>query len=256
MTSFDDLPAAPDPRARDAAHHASQLVAAAGVTMLEPDPAFHYSSTILDPEEASLVGAELPDGRRVRLSLCDLVLTIGAVELPLLGKEPKEAAEWLSDRLGRSLRFPEWEMPNGPTLEQPRWGVSKEDLGHLAHWFTASHRIFARFEPGVGQASGLRVWPHHFDLATLVTIEASDDPEKVKSVGLGMTPGDGGIAQPYLYVTPWPYPASPPTPPLPSGRWNTQGWVGAVLEASDVGSDAQVAAFLRTAFDHSVAMLG
>jgi hypothetical protein len=61
---------------------------------------------------------------------------------------------------------------------------------------------------------------------------ATADPERARTLGVGMVPGDGSRPEPYLYVTPWPYPESPELPPLPEGGcWHTEGWTGAVLEA-------------------------
>ncbi len=49
-----------------------------------------------------------------------------------------------------------------------------------------------------------------------------------------MSPGDGSYAEPYWYVTPWPYPAAERLPELDTGRWHTDGWVGAVLTGTEV----------------------
>ena len=81
------------------------------------------------------------------------------------------------------------------------------------------------------------------------------DPERARTLGVGMTPGDAARPEPYLYVTPWPYPESPELPPLPEGGcWHTEGWVGAVLEADrflapgSAGEQAARAAlFIRSA---------
>ncbi len=76
-----------------------------------------------------------------------------------------------------------------------------------------------------------------------------------------MTPGDAAVPEPYYYVTPWPYPAATALPPLPAGRWTTEGWVGALLPASavaDLPGDAQAArvhGFLEAAYDASRALL-
>ena len=104
-----------------------------------------------------------------------------------------------------------------------------------------------------GSAQPARLWPHHFDIARLFVLQVDkDEPEASKSVGLGMTPGDGGIAQPYFYATPWPYPKPQPTPALAVGRWNTEGWYGAVLEADHVASKATVSTFLNDSMTHLV----
>ena len=52
---------------------------------------------------------------------------------------------------------------------------------------------------------------------------------------MGLSPGDGTFAEPYFYLLPWP---SPPgeLPKLDGGHWHTEGWTGAVLEASEFTS--------------------
>ena len=82
--------------------------------------------------------------------------------------------------------------------------------------------------------------------------------------GAGMTPGDGEYAQPYFYVTPWPYPDIAKLAPLREPAfWHTQGWVGAVIEGTAVtkiddagGQEQMVGAALADAVDNCLAMLG
>ncbi len=233
--------------ARNDAHYAAQLVAAAGVTMLEADPHFHYSSTTFAGTQ--LVGEALPDGRRVRLDLACLTLSVGEHDLPLQGQTMAHATDWLAQQLGRELTFAEWDMPSGPTGEYGPFTASDEALAQLAEWYVLAGRALAALTPDVGSGDPARVWPHHFDIARLYVVTADEDPEKSSSIGAGMTPGDGGIAQPYFYATPWPYPSEQATPELPVGRWNTEGWYGAVLEAGQFASESQVDTFLGRAFE-------
>ena len=101
-------------------------------------------------------------------------------------------------------------------------------------WFAAATSVLdplAAAQPG---ASPVRVWPHHFDIATLVTLAEG------VSVGVGMSPGDGTYDAPYFYVTPWPYPETGALPELSRGaRWHTDGWVGAVMPGSALPDTAQ-----------------
>jgi hypothetical protein len=92
------------------------------------------------------------------------------------------------------------------------------------------------------------VWPHHFDLASLVTLSGSG--EHATTIGLGFSPGDAGIDEPYFYVTPWPAPEAATLPALTIGRWNTEGWTGAVLRASQIigAPDGTLRAEMLTTF--------
>ena len=100
-------------------------------------------------------------------------------------------------------------------------------------------------------------------MATLITLREPTEAggEDGQSVGAGLSPGDGGNPLPYWYVTPWPYPDAARLPTLSAGRWNTDGWVGAQLDARDVfalPSDQQAAAvraFLTEAVQASVDLI-
>src|SRR4029079_17809264 len=84
-------------------------------------------------------------------------------------------------------------------------------------------------------ASPVRCWPHHFDLATLLQLDGPAAGESGRSIGAGFSPGDGERQEPYLYVTPWPYPAEPALPTLAGGgSWHREGWLGAGLPASRI----------------------
>jgi hypothetical protein len=65
---------------------------------------------------------------------------------------------------------------------------------------------------------------------------SSKDGDEAPSLGLGLSPGDEGIPEPYFYVTPWPPPGpGEPLPDLPApGRWHREGWTGAVLTGTEV----------------------
>jgi hypothetical protein len=101
----------------------------------------------------------------------------------------------------------------------------------------------------------VRCWPHHFDVATLLTLD--DAPgESARSIGIGMSPGDASYDEPYFYVTPWPYPsAKTELPQLEGGGiWHTHGWTGAVLRGTTLADAvdtpaqlAQVTAFVDSA---------
>lgn len=267
MTTFEDIVADRELRvssARHEAHHAAQLVAAAGVTHLEPDPHFHSSSTRFGG--GRLWGAELAGGVRVSLEISTLTLAVvgsATRHLALGGVTPTEAASWLRSMLSAAglpdaaLVFPEWEMPVGATLERGAFVADPSPLGVLATWFEAGATTLEQLVEVEPRASEVRCWPHHFDLATLITLEAHPtDPEQARTVGVGLSPGDGGISEPYLYVTPWPYPEEWSTPALPAGRWNTAGWYGAVLEAAEVTGQAAVDGFLAVAVRHSSLVAG
>ncbi len=77
----------------------------------------------------------------------------------------------------------------------------------------------------------VRCWPHHFDIASLVTLSRDADGSATSTVGVGLAPGGDDYDRWYWYVTPWPYPSEAHLPTIGIGAWHTEGWTGAVLEA-------------------------
>jgi hypothetical protein len=69
----------------------------------------------------------------------------------------------------------------------------------------------------------------------LTTIDEDKSAEEARSIGIGLSPGDGEYDEPYFYISPWPTPDIQKRilPDVPAGKWHTEGWVGALLLASD-----------------------
>ena len=95
-------------------------------------------------------------------------------------------------------------------------------------------------------------------MATLISLPDREDGES-RSVGVGFSPGDASIEQPYWYVTPWPYPDTANLPALAGGgNWHATGWVGALLKRSQLESAheaEQIEQFLQSALHHAKALL-
>lgn len=229
--------------ARLSLHWAAQIVSAAGSSWLPAADDFSHTALLWDHGLAGLTSQELFGGLRAGLRFETLELVLldkegGELDaLPLASKTLDEGLGWLaaalSERLGeaRELTRPTHDLPEHPAGQgEPFAVVCRESAGELARWFGNAARALTPTVDAVPTASPLRCWPHHFDIATLITLVADEDAEKAKSVGVGMTPGDGSYAEPYVYVTPWPYPDGMTLLELPAGgRWHMEGWFGAVL---------------------------
>ena len=102
-------------------------------------------------------------------------------------------------------------------------------------------------------ASPVRCWPHHFDIATLISLEGGD-PEHARSIGVGLSPGDESYAEPYFYVSPWPYPESDRLDDIaPIGRWHTAGFVAYVVIGSEFAGGFDGGAAVASAVDAAIA---
>jgi hypothetical protein len=231
--------------ARTLAHRGVQWAARAAWANLAPAPDDSHTSLSWDAEMAALLGQPLEGGVRVglRIGVYELVFTTKkrCDALSLGGTPEAEVAGWLDARLAgeglkpaTGVKLP-YDMP--PSL----FARASEEAPHFATlslWFAAAADVleelrkkYRRFKPGPGP---LRCWPHHFDIAFLVALEEGT-PEKARSIGIGVSPGDGYYAQPYLYVSPYPKPDTGNLPALPpGGRWHTKDFFGVVATGIDL----------------------
>jgi hypothetical protein len=231
--------------AREQAHWAVQVVAAAGESFLPHAPDTSHTATTWDAGLAGLVGGALPGpaSGRLGLQLADLALCRlgpdGAVwdRLALAGQRLADAYRWAADALrresggaqGRPLTHPGFALPEHAIGSGGRF-ARDAGLPELARWYANADlalRAVARETRGAGP---VLCWPHHFDLATLVELA----PGAARTVGVGMSPGDAGIDEPYFYVNHSPATSSTALPALAAGQWWTQGWLGAVLRGSEL----------------------
>jgi len=134
----------------------------------------------------------------------------------------------------------------------------------LSAWFNLADSLLSEFAASnanlVPGPSTVRCWPHHFDIATYVALEAGDF-ESARGIGVGMSPGDESYDEPYFYVNAWPHPTGEALPTLPSpGHWHTDGFVGAIATATDIVKLDDVPgglkAFVHGAFTINRSILG
>lgn len=243
-------------------HHAAQLVAALGNSLLPPVP--DYSHTALSwqndgRQNPLLVSGTLLGQHRLRVGLDFATATLYVIsqrdtqsderlihfadhhEINLNGKAFDHALTWERDAIsklgydGAKLQPPSYkpgEFPDHAVADGKLFSINPEQAAELARYYTLANDLLQAVASDP-QASPVRIWPHHFDIATLIALDEGSG-EEARTIGAGMSPGDGGYDQPYFYVTPYPYPPTDNLPALPHGSWHTEGWVGAVLTASDL----------------------
>jgi hypothetical protein len=91
-------------------------------------------------------------------------------------------------------------------------------------WFDHQFRQIKDHIKG-GLTSPVLLYPHHFDLS-LVWFPHNDE----RQYGLGFSPGDGAINEPYVYLTVYPASDEFAARPLPAGAfWQTKGFSGRVI---------------------------
>jgi hypothetical protein len=255
-------------------HHAAQLVSAPGRSLVPPRP--DDGQTALEWLEApQALAGERIDGReawRAALRPADLTLlilvgTAEAAVFPLVNRTVEEGWAWLREQASlrgadaaRLSREAPYRIPTHPVASGRQFPSSPPPgCAELARYFANGDGALRAAAAGYGGVSAVRCWPHHFDIGALLTLDAG------RSVGLGLSPGDEAIPEPYWYVNGWPAPEPlpDPLPPLPAGaRWNTVGWLGAVLTATALvapgnehAQEATAGGFLRAAGDAVRALL-
>ncbi len=235
--------------ARRQLHWAAQAASAVGKRLLEHQPDYGEQSFRWSEEARALaqgtVAAPQPFRPALRPSLPALLFLDASGrtlrELPLDGRTLEEAFHWLekeiADLLGRPLdetlhRSADIEThPVGSGA--PFSAVDTDAFADMAALFGNAHRLLTTVAGENPGASVVRCWPHHFDIAILISFDPGEPSETARSIGAGLSPGDTKRSAPYFYVTPWPYPSTEKLPDLEGGGiWNTEGWVGAVLDAA------------------------
>jgi hypothetical protein len=237
-------------RARNLAHHAAQWAAKAARANLQAVSDDGHSSLSWDSERGAFMsqplaaaGAEV----RVGFKLRGFALTIvrnnrNLDEFELGGRKDSSVAVWFDSALralglkpASDVELP-YALPSLPVTRGSAYQVSGESeaFDELARWYEAAGDLLADVATAHAGAGPVRCWPHHFDIATLIALDAAG-AENARSIGVGVSPGDEHYAQPYVYVTPWPRLNPATLPPLPSpGSWHLKGFVGAVATAEQI----------------------
>lgn len=231
-------------------HHAAQLVASAGQTFAAPEEDDSHRAMTWSGELEALVGSGFagPYPFRVGLRPRDLTLVLldrtgqALGTLPLQGRPRDEGYEWLSlavaTYLGGAppvLERPAYDLPAHPVADGEPFDVDVDALGVLTHLYGGAAELLDTVRRNLPEASVVRCWPHHFDVATLLTVAEGDEDTGARTIGVGLAPFGGGLDDWYWYVTPHPYPEPPTLPRLRGpGTWHTEGWTGAVLTGEAV----------------------
>ncbi|MGI9410735.1 MAG: hypothetical protein ACR2OV_11720, partial [Hyphomicrobiaceae bacterium] len=237
--------------ARLQSHVAAQWLARAARAYIAPKPDYSHTSLSWDQEVGGLCTQPVePYGTRIALSLSPLTIEFrGRIHdrLELHGKNESDVGIWLKQALGKcdvdggalDQYYPDELI--GHAIQQGG-GYNETQLEAARHeisnWYANAALVLSAVETRCRQIrpgpSPVRCWPHHFDMATLIALD-DGDPERARSIGVGLSPGDLSYAEPYYYVTPWPYPTESQLPSLgPLGRWHRDGFVAAIASADRI----------------------
>jgi len=236
-------------------HHAAQLVAAMGISYLPKaaDDSHTNMEWIADALASNVVGKR-PFRLGVRASPFALVVIGGDAELAaysLHGRTINDAATWVRGEvaklgldpvrytLEKHYTIPPHLVARGVAFDTREAAAFEQ----LQRWYDDADSVL-RTVAEERAGSPVRCWPHHFDIATLLTIAPG------QTIGIGLEPGDAYYDEPYWYVNRYPAPPAPPTATLDGdGVWHSHEWIGAVLPGSRLSREQQhqVKAFIDSA---------
>ena len=218
-------------------HYAAQAASEVGKAWAVPQADDSHSS--FGWEDARLVGAWVPATRRFRAALRarDLELALvdeaGAVLAchALSGVKLDEAMAWVRDAAqraaggpARQAGVPAPDLPPHRVADGAPFALDAAAFAELARLLEGGNTILCDVGTGLG-AGPVRVWPHHFDMATLAVVEERGGAA-TKTIGIGLAPPDAVASAGYWYVSPWAA-REPATavrwPPLGHGRWIDRG---------------------------------
>jgi hypothetical protein len=261
-------------------HYAIQFIAATGAALAEPLADYSHTSLAWQPDLEVFAGSVIQAPQPFQVALDPVSLTLILLDqhsetidsFPLPGKTMAAGLNWLQQELARLgvdaskivfLDYPPDDFPDHPLAHGATFDASQAGaLRELTDYYANTQLLFQAIIATTEDATAPHIWPHHFDMATLITLPGTKNGSPL-TVGVGLSPGDTSYHEPYWYVSPYPYPDAASLPALDShGFWHTQHWVGAVLLASrlteTVSAEAQqqqVEAFLQTALSASIALL-
>ena len=222
-------------------HWAAQIPTGVGRTLIAQRPDDSNTAFRWSAERGALL-QEPVDGLKAGIRLRDLTLLAGDDELPLRGRTLDEGFAFLESRFGAKLNRPNVELPEHAVAHGAKFDADPNHLSVLASYYSYAAELLEKVKD-----SPVLCWPHHFDIATLHTLGDG------KTIGIGLSPGDEGIREPYWYVNLWPYPHPSRLQPLEFGMWFTTGWTGAVMPAAKGPACAE--AFVREAVEHCRVLL-
>lgn len=231
-------------------HQAIQLVGMVSRSFLPPDPSDEQATSQWLSKSQSLAG-NLANGRhqlRLALRITDAsLLFLDAEEqvidqLKLANEYYPDVLQWIQSKLAdegfAASKFNQILPYQIPDYDPGKQFSAFPDhaLAEFSGYYSNAHNLLTEIQSKY-QSSAIVCWPHHFDIATLITLESDPDPEKAKTIGMGLSPGDSYYNLPYFYINTWPYLTKEQIQNetwSSAGTWHTQDWIGTVLPADKI----------------------
>lgn len=227
-------------------HHAAQFAAAFAQSVFAPRDDDSHRTLHWDGKEERFYSEPTEEGLRAFVAADPLAIGLQQddtelASLQLMGATLKTAKAWMekavqdaTDDDSFSLSWPEFDLPDHFVMTGRPFQAKSGSLVELAHWYSGAQAQLNAIVSAEADAEPVLTWPHHFDIASLLVV-SRDDGAATQTVGVGMSPGDGGIPQPYWYVNVWGQRPDAEIAELESpGHTHRDGWSGFVLTATEL----------------------
>ena len=192
-----------------------QLLAAFGESFVPHRPDYSHSSAMWSPERRAFLSGETVDGSSLRLGLqpgqfAYRLFGPGPAQsdpFELRGRTLAEASAWLEAELvsrlgtgGHTFTPPTPDIPGHRVGRGVPFDAAPPDLAELERWFHDASLLLEAVSAAEEGASPVRCWPHHFDIAVLIDLDADSNPPigpdraVVRSEPAAFRPGHAGDA--------------------------------------------------------------
>lgn len=250
---------------RQQSHHAAQFAAAAGFSFLDPQPADSHASLEWISSLSGLFSQVIPGHTLFRVGIIpnDLSLMIATendqpfAHYRLHGHTTSDASAWIRSQISSlgadssryTLKLPYEIPPHAVAMGDDFDASDKIHFEELTRWLSNGAATLTSFARPMREASDVRCWPEHFDIATRLQVTPD------RTIGVGLEPGDNYYDEPYFYTNMSPQPTASQARSRPlwgRGSWHTQGWIGAVLPGTKLGAASAQAEQVREFIDSAV----
>ena len=228
-------------------HHAIQFIAMAGKYLIPGKEDDSHTSMTWDRERHSFTGGRIKaptpfrvavHGLRMNLMILDDNMRV-INELHLPGVTIGYGFAWLREQLaalgiehGVLKKKLHYSIPEHSLDRCSSFRISNpEAFREMAKLRNNAEYLLNRTRKKFERSTPVRIWPHHFDSACLI----QHDEKGRRTISPGLAISDDSVDEPYFFVNIWTEDGVKLPDGLPApehGRWQREGWQGAVLPYS------------------------
>ena len=255
------------------AHQLSQWLArfARGYLAAKPDDShtslmWHRNMGIMTTNAAGVSGHQISFGLELRdLSLIKIDDGNVVDSISMHGLTDGDAGDWMRSAIEAMGLDPSalaadlpYDVPASPYSTGGTFDVEKnftalsEFARYLDNTSQVLNEVVAKHQHIHPGPAPVRLWPHHFDLATIITLEEGDF-ESAHAVGFGLAVPDPSRDAFYFYTYPWPRNERTDLPALNAdSAYQYDGNVGALQMMDKLVAASDQEATARVFFDETV----